>query len=113
MTYRMKNWDFLRDMMCSNVHIAEEDIEESLKELKVTLPKRDMDGLTPINRMIDDCKCVNTRDGLEACINIWREDLSPAFRQPRVRNDLFENFLETLDNRVGKTRKFLAIEHGL
>lgn len=80
----------LRDLMCSSKDTAKYVIMESLKiitKLPKELHKESQDYYAQthikedsVMRMINNCGCTMSQDGLEVCLLTWREDLTLLFR---------------------------------
>jgi len=91
MVYRLKNWQFARDMMCSVPDTVFGIITQILDDMKIDYNK------PAIEEMIIRATCITTQDGFEAFLNLWRNNISHEFLGVEE-NERFEKFLEDFDN---------------
>lgn len=98
MVYHLENWEFMRDMMCSNPGWVAGDIADILeKEMHIPVPETHRQRF---ERLVKECGCVKTQEGLETCLNISREDIAPKWLGIHPENREFEIFLQKLDERM-------------
>lgn len=101
MVYHLKNWKFMRDMMCSDPQFVVQDMIEILeKKLHIIVPERNR---REIDNIVRNCSCVQTQEGLEACLNGSREDMAPRWSGKTGESPEFELLLEELDKKMEQT----------
>lgn len=104
MVYRLKNWQFARDMMCSSPDIVFSIIMQVLDEMKINYDR------SAIEEMIIRLTCITTQDGFEAFMSLWRPEISSEFLS-QEENPKFETFLEIFDSLLENMIQLHAREH--
>ena len=102
MVYRLKNWMFCRDLMCSHPRLTADMIS---KILKSDMEFMEIDN-NDIVRMVNSSSCVMSQNGLEASLTIWRQTLSI-----NLTGEKFEEFLEKFDELLEEAEIRIGMEH--
>jgi len=101
--YHLKNWQFIRDELAiSEGYLLERALWET------GLPSKDMAELNMVART---CSKARTKEGLEACLVLMRDSISPAFEGERGQIGAFEKFLEALDKVAEEQRRVFYEQH--
>jgi hypothetical protein len=108
MAYHLKEGDYIRDLMCIAPDHVEHMLSQALDAAKVPRHKYTEKAIKAIAK---DCGCVITDEGLESCLNIHREDLSPAMMVKT--SDKFEAFLRAFDEEAKSWKELWAEQHSL
>ena len=65
-----------------------------------------------VRHLVDKCKTVTSQDGLEMCLIMRRDDLSPFFVE-KIEIPEYENFLKHLDSLLEDVLHIIARQHQL
>ncbi len=109
MVYHLKNWEYLRDLIKMPAFSKEEFIADIIDESGAT---RRGNIRHIVQDIAETCGDMDTKEGFETCLLLFREDLSESFRGLGT-NEAFEKFLENLDKGVGEIKKRWYEEHSL
>ena len=101
--YRLKNWMLLRDIMSGNTILAEQVINQALKEVTKW-------SYSPaVTQVIESCKNTISQDGFELNFILGVEDMTPEFRE-RI-SIQYENFLIALDKILDEMTETIVKQH--
>lgn len=103
--YRLKNWEYLRDVICSDPLSFDQMVEGASETVGVSL----MEDIEP-HVLLEGCGCVISQDGFESCLNKNREELAMVFRE-YPESPSFEKFLEALDKEAEGDRLDFGKRH--
>lgn len=101
--YRLKNWMLLRDIMSGNIILAEQIMNQALKEV-TKWPYS-----SAVTQIIESCKNTISQDGFELNFILAAKDMAPEFRE-RI-SIQYENFLIALDNILDEMKETIVKQH--